>query len=240
MAGPNAGTQRAWTPERFRKVLKRETQAWLGQALNITAYQDIAIRISWQFMRAGRAFTSNMQDKKEQPAAAAMLDADQEEGMDAEQWMAHIADLQAAHLSHVVGMVYGRQIMEQAGTTSHQQVMFRQSSVEWHEVLGFPQLQLQPQQGQEQEEDGYSNHHHQPLRIMDMTMAMQQVTGQPTMQFRDVQASTMAAIQQGHSPVVAIMPNPEGMVQEAHHRPRVPARRDADWRKKSGADASYT
>ncbi|KAL4732889.1 P-loop containing nucleoside triphosphate hydrolase protein [Aspergillus similis] len=43
-----------------------------------------------------------------------------------------------------------------------------------------------------------------------MTMAMQQVTGQPTMQFRDVQASAMAAIQQGHSPVVAIMPTGGG------------------------------
>jgi hypothetical protein len=29
--------------------------------------------------------------------------------------------------------------MEQAGTTSHRRAMFRQSSVEWHEFLGFSQ-----------------------------------------------------------------------------------------------------
>jgi hypothetical protein len=138
--GPDAGTQRAWTSDRFREVLKRETQARLGQALNIPAYRDIAIGISRRFMRGASAFTSDAHahDEKEQPAAAE-FDADHEEGMDAEQWMAHIADLQAAHSSHVAGMVYARQITEQAGTTSHRRAMFRQSSVEWHEFLGFSQ-----------------------------------------------------------------------------------------------------
>jgi hypothetical protein len=69
--------------DRFREVLKQETQARLGQVLNITAYQDIAIRISQRFMRASSAFTSNIYDKKEQGSTAA-LDADQEAGMDAE------------------------------------------------------------------------------------------------------------------------------------------------------------
>jgi hypothetical protein len=62
--GPDAGTQRAWTPDRFREVLKRETQARLGQALNIPAYRDIAIGISRRFMRAGSAFTSDVHDEK--------------------------------------------------------------------------------------------------------------------------------------------------------------------------------
>jgi hypothetical protein len=52
--------------------------------------------------------------------------------MDIEQWMGHIADLQAAHSSHVAGMVYGRGIQEQAGTMAHQQEMFRLSSTDWH------------------------------------------------------------------------------------------------------------
>ncbi|KAL2843525.1 hypothetical protein BJX68DRAFT_270023 [Aspergillus pseudodeflectus] len=45
---------------------------------------------------------------------------------------------------------------------------------------------------------------------MDMTTAMQQMTGQACMQFRGVQGPAMAAIQQGHSPVVAIMPTGGG------------------------------
>jgi superfamily II DNA helicase RecQ len=45
---------------------------------------------------------------------------------------------------------------------------------------------------------------------MDMTTAMQQMTGQARMQFRGVQGPAMAAIQQGRSPVVAIMPTGGG------------------------------
>ncbi|CEL06420.1 hypothetical protein ASPCAL09597 [Aspergillus calidoustus] len=63
--GPDAGTQRAWTSDRFREVLKRETQARLGQALNIPAYRDIAIGISRWFMRGASAFRSNAYNEKE-------------------------------------------------------------------------------------------------------------------------------------------------------------------------------
>ncbi|KAL2835637.1 P-loop containing nucleoside triphosphate hydrolase protein [Aspergillus pseudodeflectus] len=45
---------------------------------------------------------------------------------------------------------------------------------------------------------------------MDMTAAMQHMTGQARMQFRGVQARAMAAIQQGQSPMVAIMPTGGG------------------------------
>jgi hypothetical protein len=72
--GADPGTQRAWTSDRFREVLKRETQARLGQALNIPAYRDIAIGISRRFMRASSAFTSDVHDEKEHVAMA--LDAD--------------------------------------------------------------------------------------------------------------------------------------------------------------------
>jgi hypothetical protein len=66
-------------------VLKRETQAWLGQVLNIPAYRDITIRISRRFMRVASTFTSDVHDEKgEQQAVAAALDADHEEGMDVE------------------------------------------------------------------------------------------------------------------------------------------------------------
>lgn len=64
--------------------------------------------------------------------------------MDDEQWLGHIADLQAAHSSHVAGMVYGRGLMEQAGTTAHWQAMFRASSTDWHCFLGFALAQLEP------------------------------------------------------------------------------------------------
>jgi hypothetical protein len=58
------------------------------------------------------------------------MDADAEEGMDMEQWIGHIADLQAAHSSHVAGMVYGRVMQEQAGSTAHRREMFWLSSTD--------------------------------------------------------------------------------------------------------------
>jgi hypothetical protein len=56
------------------------------------------------------------------------MDADVEEGMDMEQWIGYIIDLQAAHSSHVAGMVYGRVMQEQAGSTAHWWEMFWLSS----------------------------------------------------------------------------------------------------------------
>jgi GH25 family lysozyme M1 (1,4-beta-N-acetylmuramidase) len=99
----------------------------LKNAIHIAAYRDIAIAISRRFLRPSAAFPHNIQQADPAPAEA---DADTEEGMDIEQWMGHIADLQAAHSSHVAGMVYGRGIQEQASTTAHRREMFRLSSTD--------------------------------------------------------------------------------------------------------------
>lgn len=39
--------------------------------------------------------------------------------MDDKQWLGYIADLQAAHSSHITGMVYSRGLIEQAGMIAH-------------------------------------------------------------------------------------------------------------------------
>ncbi|RHZ49046.1 uncharacterized protein CDV56_103939 [Aspergillus thermomutatus] len=103
--GPNPGTGREWSSERFREALKRETRTQLGTAIHIAAYRDITIAISRRFLRPSTAFPHNIQEANPAPAA---MDADAEEGMDMEQWIGHITDLQAAHSSHVAGMVYAR------------------------------------------------------------------------------------------------------------------------------------
>ncbi|KAB8228839.1 uncharacterized protein BDW43DRAFT_303550 [Aspergillus alliaceus] len=76
-----------------------------GQAINITAYRDIAIRISQQFMRPSSAFASNIQEKRE--LAAATLNTDVKDSIDKEQWMSYITDLQAVHLLYLAGMFLG-------------------------------------------------------------------------------------------------------------------------------------
>ncbi|KAF7174542.1 hypothetical protein CNMCM5623_007766 [Aspergillus felis] len=78
--GPDPGTGREWSSERFWEVLKWETRTRLGTAIHIAAYRDIAIGISRRFLRPSTAFPYNIQDE---PAPA--MDADAEEGMDIEQ-----------------------------------------------------------------------------------------------------------------------------------------------------------
>jgi hypothetical protein len=58
--GPDPGTGRQWTSERFHEVLKRETKMQLQYPINIQAYRDIAIGISRRWMRPSSAFTSNV------------------------------------------------------------------------------------------------------------------------------------------------------------------------------------
>ena len=50
--------------------------------------------------------------------------------MDDEQWPGYITDLQAAHSSHITGIIYSRGLMELASTTAHWQAMFCVSSTD--------------------------------------------------------------------------------------------------------------
>lgn len=213
MWGPDPGTQRAWTSDRLREALKRETKMRLHYAIGVQAYRDIAIGISRRWMRPSSQFTSDVREERE--AAQAALDADAEEQMDEAQWLGHIADLQAAHSSHVAGMVYGRGIMEQAGTTAHRQQMFRLSSTDWHRFLGFrsadggvdahANIHKRKRVPWEEEADERQIMRRHRLNTMDMTQVLRQMTGKETMQLRGVQAAALQAIQDGESPVVAVM-----------------------------------
>ncbi|KAF7184871.1 hypothetical protein CNMCM7691_007514 [Aspergillus felis] len=130
--------------------------------------------------------------------------------------MGHIADLQAAHSSHVAGMVYGWGIQEQAGSTTHRWEMFRLSSTDWHQFLvfsapGHPSILGKRKRAPWEDEAEVSRmeRRHQ-LATMDLEAAAQRMTGQPDMRFRGVQDPAMQAIQRGESPVVAVMPTSGG------------------------------
>ncbi|RHZ43207.1 uncharacterized protein CDV56_101272 [Aspergillus thermomutatus] len=129
------------------------------------------------------------------------MDADAKEFMDDEQWISHIADLQAAHSSHVAGMVYGRSIHEQAGSTNHRREMFRLSSTDWHQFLGFASTATTPSilgkrkraPWEDEAEVSRIERRHQ-LATMDMEAAAQRMTGQATMRFWGVQDPAIRAI----------------------------------------------
>ncbi|KAJ5302427.1 hypothetical protein N7476_009226 [Penicillium atrosanguineum] len=214
---PDPHTGREWSSERFREVLKRETAIGLhGYSLNIPAYRDIAIGISRRFLRVSSVFPNNVQDSRTTDGTPD--DADDESQMDHDQFMGHIADLQAAHSSHVAGMIYGREVSEQAGTTAHRREMFRLSSTDWHRFLGFPSsedplarvLGKRKRSPWESTADEARSQRRWQLRETDMTEAVRRMTGDDQMQFRGVQGPAIQAIQHGASPVVAVMPTGGG------------------------------
>ena len=218
MWGSDPGTQRAWTSDRLREVLKRETKMRLHYPISIQAYRDIAIGISRRWMRPSSQFASDVCEERE--AAQAVLDTDTEEHIDEAQWLGHIADLQAAHSLYMAGMVYGREIMEQAGTTVHRQRIFRLSSTDWHRFLEFASADNSPETSPnphkrkrapwEEEADDSQIMQRHCLNTMDMTQTLRQMTGQETIQFRGVQAAALQAIQDGESPVLAVIRTDRG------------------------------
>ena len=199
-------------------MLKRETKIRLHYPIGIQAYRDIAIGISRRWMRPSSQFASDV--REERKAAQTVLDADAEEHIDEAQWLEHIADLQAAHSLHVAGIVYGRGIMEQAGTTAHRQCIFRLSSTDWHRFLGFASADNSPKTSpnpykrkrapwEEKADDSQIMRRHR-LNTIDITQTLRQITGQETIQFRRVQAAALQAIQDGESPVLAVIRTDRG------------------------------
>ncbi|KAJ4392413.1 hypothetical protein N0V91_011401 [Didymella pomorum] len=57
---------RKWTSDRFRETLKRESRIGLGLELTIAAYREIAIGISWRFLRGSTAFRADEGDENEE------------------------------------------------------------------------------------------------------------------------------------------------------------------------------
>jgi hypothetical protein len=106
--------------------------------------------------------------------------------------MGYIANLQAAHSSHIAGIVYSQGIQEQASTTAHQQEIFQLSSTDWHQFLGFgvpaPPSTLGKQKQAPWEDVAKVSRMEQQhqLATMDMEAAAQHMTGQPTMRFQGV------------------------------------------------------
>ncbi|KAH2732330.1 hypothetical protein KXW10_002886, partial [Aspergillus fumigatus] len=97
----------------------------------------------------------------------------------------------AAHSSHVAGMVYGRVMQEQAGSTAHRREMFWLSSTDWHQFLGFSALGHPSILGKRKRAPWEDE---AELATMDLEAAAQRMTGRPDMRFRGVQDLAMRAI----------------------------------------------
>jgi superfamily II DNA or RNA helicase len=216
--GVDAVTGREWTSVRLRDALARESKKRLHNALNLASYRDIAIAISRRYFSNAKPFPHNV--REDGTAVDGDGDGDgevDEDAMDDEQWMRHMADLQAAHTPHVAEMVYGRMMSQQQGTTAGRQAGFRASSVHWHGFLGFDvpdsavrTLGKRPQPRWKDEGVMMRDQRRDLVEQTNMTEAMQRMTGRPEMQFRPIQAAAIRSIQAGDDRVVAVMPTGGG------------------------------
>ena len=116
---------------------------------------------------------------------------------------------------YMAGMVYRQGIIEQTGTTAHRQRMFRLSSTDWYRFLGFASadnnsetssnLHKCKQVPWKEKADNSQIMQQHCLNTIDITQILRQMTGQKTIQFRGIQAAALQAIQDGESPVLAVI-----------------------------------
>ncbi|OKP04999.1 hypothetical protein PENSUB_6744 [Penicillium subrubescens] len=193
MWGVDADIGRQWTPAQVTDVMVRESKMRLHERLSLSAYREITISISRRYFGSVKVFPHNV---REDGTEIISHDEENEDEMDDEQWVRHIADLQAAHTTYVAEMAYGRMMTQQQVTTAGPQAGFRTSSVHWHDFLRFDANDIPSTPSL--------------VETINMTEALQRMTGDPTMQFRGVQGAAIDAIQRGDSRVVTGMPTGGG------------------------------
>lgn len=145
-------------------------------------------------------------------------DPDDESGMGFVEWIAHASDMQAGHSSSVAGTSYGRLIHEQPGTTAYRRQIFRVVSEDLHRWLLFPSATAHadgkgaagPHSPWQVEAEQHRVYWQLQLQEASLENELREMTGDDQAQFRGMQRPALEAIQQGRSPVVAVMPTGGG------------------------------
>jgi superfamily II DNA helicase RecQ len=180
-----------WTSERLRKILQEHSQKWLDEAINISAWRQIAIGIANQYLRG---------DFKDHGVSDIDLDAfDDDEDSP---W-----DLQAGHGTHVAGMIYARMLRQERSSTMSRQTKFRQISQRWHRFLGFDSVVdgdlKRKREDFEEEGRQIQLQRFERLSRVNTQRKLQALMGEEA-QFRGNQEPAIRAIMDGESPVIQI------------------------------------
>jgi superfamily II DNA helicase RecQ len=142
-------------------------------------------------------------------------EGDENEAWDEENAGVSIADEQARHTTHIAGLIYAREIMEQAGAVADKRQQFRALSTDWHRFLGV-QGSVDEKTSKKRNRAPFESEADEAridrwgrLRKMDTVAQLQRIMGK-TAEFRGVQKEAIDAIVAGKSPVVAVMPTGAG------------------------------
>jgi RecQ family ATP-dependent DNA helicase len=180
-----------WTSDRLRGIIQEHSSKWLDEALNISAWRQMAIGIANQFLRG---------DFKDSGSGEIDLDAfDDDEDSP---W-----DLQAGHGTHVAGMIYARLLRQERVSTMSRQTKFRQISQRWHRFLGFDsrvdgELKRKREDFEEEAREIQFQRFERLCRV-NIRRKLKALMGEET-QFRGIQEPTIHAIMTGKSPIVQI------------------------------------
>ncbi|KAK3613862.1 hypothetical protein LTR56_027628 [Elasticomyces elasticus] len=209
---PASHRKQKMTSARLREGLKRYSRLYLGEALTIASYREVAIAISRQYMGRESAFVTDLDQIGEEGG-------EDGEGSIGKRLQA-IIDQQAGHTSHIAGMIYARLVGELQGSVADVRQGFRKASEMWHTWLGFASADRHsepyrrvhgrkrgapiesPWQGiQQQARRGRETW----LRQAPIEEELQRMIG-PDIRFRGIQEAAMRSIIRGDPRIVAVMP----------------------------------
>ncbi|KAH0553343.1 hypothetical protein GP486_006567 [Trichoglossum hirsutum] len=203
----SADRRKKWTGDRFREVLKRESDRLIGVPLNKKSYRHIAIAISDRYMKRTKFDSDEDKNKK--------LDKDIDEQHDES-----IAK-QSGHTMETAGAVYARLLDEAPSHVQQMRYRFRVSSIEWHEVLQFSGQLIAIEPGRESRlrlggdlKRGWEEKHErspgprirrwQALRQTNLQETLQRLMG-PETRFRGKQHVALQAIVANKSPIILMI-----------------------------------
>ena len=109
------GEEQGWTSERMRKIMQAGSMRWIGVKINISAWRNIAIAISRRFCREAPFETDHIRPE----------DVD-DDHPDVNDDSPH--DLQSGHTTHIAGMIYARELVENRDAVVGRREKFREVS----------------------------------------------------------------------------------------------------------------
>ena len=191
------GEEQGWTSERMRKIMQAGSMRWIGIKINISAWRNIAIAISRRFCREAPFETDNIRPE----------DVD-DNHPDVNDDNPH--DLQSGHTTHIAGMIYARELVENRDAVIGRREKFREVSEGWHRFLKFASSQessgtlKRKRQGPADDIEDAQIARWKRLRTVNIEAELNSIVGEGAT-FRGKQREALTAIMNNQSPVLVIM-----------------------------------
>jgi superfamily II DNA helicase RecQ len=187
---------RGWTSERMRRALQEASMRLIGVKIHISCWRNSAIAMSRRYCR-------------EAPFPSDDPEADEAKGVEPDDDNEH--DLQAGHGTHIAGMIYARELMEDRDAVVGRRGKFRKVSEGWHKFLNFTSSHEMPRPETKRKRQTIGDDMQDAqiarwkrLRTVDIQSELQSIIGEGAA-FRGKQEEALRAIMANVSPVLVVM-----------------------------------